>query len=231
MLDMNQKFEEAKTKYEAALKNLEKCRGTYETGPQKEYAETETNLLALKATIQADETALEQSKSSLAKELQASNGAMTGEAKNLLRNRRDLEDLLEQRHLVLQEVEKRLSGLRGPASVAAADYKCAYHNAAECWWTMRMYGFLAEHGQQLCEVLAIEHSDMSPRLSDSDDLRDDSLPKKLLLKEIKWMVDGYKGDRRPYYSEIGKFDLKAFPSSRMLSPAQRTRIAALAEKN
>uniref|UniRef100_UPI001C3038B8 hypothetical protein n=1 Tax=Achromobacter sp. GbtcB20 TaxID=2824765 RepID=UPI001C3038B8 len=91
MLDMNQKFIEAKNKYEAALALLEKCRSNYDNGPQTEYAETEANLSELQATIRADEAALEQSQANLAKELQASNGQTTEAAKNLLRDRRDLE--------------------------------------------------------------------------------------------------------------------------------------------
>lgn len=231
MLDMNQKFEEAKTRYEAARTNLDKCRETYDNGPQKEYAETEANLSELRDLIAQDEASLENSKASLASELQASNGRTTDAAKNLLRDRRDMEELLEQRRLVLQEVEKRLEGLRGPASAAAVAYNAAYHQAADCWWKLQMYSFLAEHGQRLCELMAIQHSDQSPRLRDSDEYRDETLPKAMLFREVKAMVAEYKGDRRPYRSEIGNFDLKGFPSSRMLTVAQAHRVKALAQQN
>ncbi|PYD85181.1 hypothetical protein DNF23_50275 [Pseudomonas syringae pv. pisi] len=231
MLDLNQKFEEAKTKYEAARTNLEKRRDTYNNGPQKEYAETEANLSELQGLIRQDEGAVESSKASLALELQASNGQTTDAAKNLLRDRQGIEELLEQRRLVLVEVEKRLEGLRGPASDAAEDYRLAYHQAADCWWKLQMYSFLAEHGQRLCELMAIEHSDQSPRLRDSDEYRDQTLPKVMLFREVKAMVAEYKGDRMPYRSEIGKFDMKGFPPSRILTPAQRHRLKVLNAHN
>lgn len=231
MLDMNQKFEEAKTKYEAARAKLERCRDKYDNGPQQEYAVTEANLSDLQELIRQDEAAVESSKASLALELQASNGQTTDAAKNLLRDRRDIEEVLEQRRLVLLEVEKRLEGLRGPASEAAEDYRMAYHQAAECWWQLQMYSFLAEHGQQLCELMAIEHSDTSLRMHAHDEFRDETLPKSMLLRVVKSMVAEYKGDRMPYRSEIGKFDMKGFPSSRMLTPVQRHRLRVLNGQN
>lgn len=231
MLDMNQKFEEAKTKYEAARKKLEKCRDTYDNGPQKEYAETEANLSELQELIRQDEAALDNSKASLALELQASNGQTTDAAKNLLRDRRDMEELLEQRRLILQEVEKRLEGLRGPATDAASAYKVAYHHAAECWWKLQTYSFLAEHGQRLCELMAIEHSDLSPRMHAQDDFRDETLPKIMLIREVNSMVAAYKGDRMPYRSEIGKFDMKGFPLTKVLTIAQRNRARVLTQQN
>lgn len=231
MLDMNQKFEEAKTKYEVARTHLEKCRDTYDNGPLKTYTETEANLSELQSLIRQDEAALENSKASLGLELQASNGRTTNAAKNLLRDRRDMEELLEQRRLVLQAVEKRLEELRGPASEAAEDYRLAYHQAAECWWQLQTYSFLAEHGQRLCELMAIQHSDMSPRMYAQDEFRDETLPGAMLLRVVKSMVAEYKGDRMPYRSEIGKFDMKGFPSSRMLTPVQRHKLRVLNGQN
>lgn len=221
MLNMNQKFEEAKVKYEAALTKLKECREAYDNGPQKEYAETATNLSELQDLIRQDEVGLENSKARLALELQASNGRTTDAAKNLLRDRRDMEELLEQRHLVQQEVEKRLEDLREPVSKAAFAYKTAYHYAAECWWKVQTYDFLAEHGQRLCELMSILHSDQSPRMYDSDRFRDDTLPKNILRKEINSMVDTFEGDQMPYRSEIGKFDMKAFPSEKILTAAEK----------
>jgi len=142
MLDMNQKFEEAKTKYEAARKDLEKYRGAYDNGPQKEFSEMEANLSELQNLIRQDETALDNSKASLTSELLASNGRKTDATKNLLRDRRDMEDLLEQRRLVVQELENSQERLRAPATAAALAYETAYHNAAECWWKLQMYSFL-----------------------------------------------------------------------------------------
>jgi chromosome segregation ATPase len=231
MLDLKQKFEEAKTKYEAARTNLEKRRDTYDNGPQKEYAETEANLSELQGLITQDEAALENSKTSLGLELQASNGRTTDAAKNLLRERRDMEELLEQRRLVLQEVQKRLERLRGPASEAAENYRTAYHQAAESWWQLQMYSFLAEHGQRLCELMAIQHSDTSPRRYAQDEFRDETLPAAMLLRVVKSMVAGYTGDRMPYRSEIGKFDMKGFPSSKMLTPVQRHKLSVLNQQN
>jgi len=79
--------------------------------------------------------------------------------------------------------------------------------------------------------MAIEHSDLSPRRHDTDEFRDETLPKNMLIPEIKLMMAAYKGDRMPYRSVIGKFDMKGFPRSRMMPPAQAHRIKKLAENN
>lgn len=224
MLKMKKKFAEAKSKYEAARSILDKCRSDYETGPQKEYVEAKSNLSALQESIKSDEAAQEESKASLINELQASNGLTTDAAKTMLRDRRDIEEMLKQRRFILQELENRLCVLRATVSSVARQYEQAYHNAAECWWKMQMYSFLAEHGQRLCELMAIEHSDQSPRRFDVDMFRDDVLPKKMIFSEIEGMLTEYKGERTPYCSEIGKFDLKGFSKSEIMTVAESNRV-------
>ncbi|WP_217619287.1 hypothetical protein [Achromobacter sp. GbtcB20] len=53
----------------------------------------------------------------------------------------------------------------------------------------------------------------------------------MFVRAVNAMVAQYKGDRMPYRSESGKFDMKGFPSSRMLTPVQRHRLKVLNGQN
>ena len=220
MLDLNQKLAAATSDYEAARIKLEDVRIAYESGPQKDYAETQINLLDLEAAIKNDEATLEEIKANLEQELVRSYGLTNDAGRNLMNDRRNTEELLEQRRFVLLEVKRRLSDIRIAASTAARAYESAYDIAAQLWWKMQTYTVLSECGQRLCELLAVDTVDATHRRHDSGALIDNQLPKVLLFQELKYMVEKYEGETRPYRSELGVCDLKGFPKSKMLTIGQ-----------
>lgn len=220
MLDLKQKLAAAKKDYEVARINLEKVRTAYNDGPQKEYAETQANLAELRATIKGNEAALEESKASLAKELQRSNGKTTEAAKKILSDRRSIDDVLDQCQVILQEVEKRASDLHIPVSQAAQEYQHAYSKATHYWWKVNTYSVLQECGQKMCEAMAVVPFASTDQFSAGFSTEDKYPSRTLILKELDRMLAEYKGSPQPYRAELGDCNLGALRE--VLTPGQIT---------
>jgi hypothetical protein len=224
MSDLKQKLATAKEDYDAARAHLEKMRSEFESGPKKEYTETQKNLSALQATIKENEKSLEDGKTNLAKELRASNGQTTDVAKKILSDRRNTDDVLEQCREILHEVEKSVSELRIPLTNAVRNYQLAYSKAAECWQVLNTYTVIAECGQRLCEALAVTPVKFTGNMieggASSLTIVDNSPTKTLILKELGLMLKEYKGDWQPYRAELGECNVEVYRDA-MVTPGQK----------
>ena len=142
-MNLTEKLEVATKKYEASRTRLDKVRADYE-GPQKEYAETKANLAALNAQIKENEALLAESKPKLSKELRRSNGERTEEVKNLLSDRRNTEELVDELRVIVREVENRIANIRIVISPLAETYESAYQAAGELWAEVNAYRVLVD---------------------------------------------------------------------------------------
>lgn len=223
-MNLKEKLEAATKNYEACRTRLDKVRADYE-GPQKEYAETKVNLVALTSQIKENEALLAESKPKLSKELRRSNGERTDAVKNLLSERRNTEELVEELRVIVKEVENRIGNLRITISPLASTYQSAYASAAENWARVKGYRALIDCAPRLCEALSsVPHSVNGAPYGGLNPGEKTFSSRKFILEEIEALFQTYEYGAAQYSTELGKFDLGAFTMSEMLTPAGKKNL-------
>jgi len=223
-MNLTEKLEAATKKYKAARDQLDKARAAYE-GPQQEYAETKANLTALTTQITQNEALLAESKPKLSKELRRSNGERTEAVKNLLSDRRNTEELVEELQIIVKEVEKRMDHIRITISPIAVNYQIQYEAAAKDFARVKAYRALVDCAPRLREALV-----SIPQLVSREPyfIREGLPPeefssKEFILKEIAELLEGDASYVNPS-SDLGKFELGALPSNEIQTPGMRKKI-------
>lgn len=220
-MNLTEKLEAATKKYEEARIRLDKARADYE-GPQQEYAETKANLTALTTQITHNEALLAESKPKLSKELRRSNGERTEAVKNLLSDRRNTEELVDELQVIVKEVEKRMDHIRIIISPIVVTYQAEYEEAAKNFARVKAYRALVDCIPKLREALVSIPQLVSRVPYGELDAREFS-SKEFILKEISELLEADELYVSPS-SELGKFDLGAFPSKEIQTPSMRKKL-------
>lgn len=222
-MNLNEKLEAATKNYEAYRARLDKARADYE-GPQKEYAETKANLAALTLQIKENEALLAESKPKLSKELRRSNGERTEAVKNLLSDRRNTEELVDELRVIVTEIENRIASIRATISPLAESYESIYQSAGELWAQVNAYRVLADCAPRLCEALVttpqLRFAAVPGLLGEGKSFSS----KDFILQEISSLLESQNWNEKPYSADLGEFDLGAFEKKQILSPIGRQRI-------
>lgn len=215
-MNLTAKLEDVTRSYEAAHAHLDQVRAAYD-GPQKEYAETKANLAALMKQIKENEGLLAESKPKMSMELRRSNGERTDAVKNLMRERRDAEELLDELRVIVKEVERRIGNIRITISPIATRYLAAYQSAAENWARLRAYRVLVDFAPQLSEALV-----RTPQMVHQPFLEENGgkafSSKGFILGEIGKLLDSHEISGSPYSADLGEFNLGAFTMNEILTP-------------
>lgn len=220
-MNLTEKLEAATKDYEASRARLDKARIDYER-PQQEYAETKANLTALTTQITQNEALLAESKPKLSKELRRSNGERTEAVKNLLSDRRNTEELVEELQVIVKEVEKRMDHIRITISPIVVKYQSVYEEAAKNLARVKAYRVLVDCAPKLREALvSIPQLVSRPAYFIRDGLEQEFSSKEFILKEISELLEA---DELSPSSDLGKFDLGAFPSKEIKTPGMQKKI-------
>ncbi|SEP48099.1 hypothetical protein [Pseudomonas sp. Snoq117.2] len=220
MNDLQQKHEQAKSTYAAALANLELARHTYDNGAGKAFAEAKKHRESLATQLDGEKQASERAKATLAEAVCQSNGARTADVTQALSDRRNADDMVDQLSALLSEADRLVESAHAEASTAGRTYMAAYEAAAQRWAEMNVLAALAQCGEQIARAMAVKAPNGLPypiRYERGEAGNLDASSEQLVIKELRALAE--QCDTRPYVQEIGTVDLGAMEQQDVLSAA------------